>query len=306
MNASTEKFCIMLDTSGSVGGSKNYWNTINDILSLHGPQIGHFYFWNTSIEEINRKRFEQAITERRGWGGTAPELVADEVIRKNIKKIIMITDGQVSDNSVNKCDKVLEKHEFEKSICYIISSSSYGGLNMSVTCPFTRRCDNEVYEKHEGQPLKKLVQYTPADYKILDTLDEISLENFQERYETIEGLIIALNMGKDGNIPLKNQLVMMKTRLVKELSKQKGQGFDINTEMRVSLEEGNFDGAIKLAEKITKEYFSDSMTTDLEKQISHLINLCGDLRGKYNINEIKSNKMAYAKDAKEGKLDQQV
>lgn len=48
------------------------------------------------------------------------------------------------------------------------------------------------------------------------------------------------------------------------------------------------------------------MTTDLEKQISHLINLCGDLRGKYNINEIKSNKMAYAKDAKEGQLDKQV
>jgi len=40
------------------------------------------------------------------------------------------------------------------------------------------------------------------------------------------------------------------------------------------------------------------MTNSLEKKISHLINLCGDLRGKYNINQIKSNKMAYAKDAK--------
>lgn len=46
------------------------------------------------------------------------------------------------------------------------------------------------------------------------------------------------------------------------------------------------------------------MTTDLEKQISHLINLCGDLRGKYDINQIKSNKMAIAKDAKEGALEQ--
>jgi len=34
-------------------------------------------------------------------------------------------------------------------------------------------------------------------------------------------------MGKDGNIPLKNQLVVMKNRLVKELSKQKG--FDVKT-----------------------------------------------------------------------------
>lgn len=86
---------------------------------------------------------------------------------------------------------------------------------MSVTCPFTRNCENEVYEKLVNQPFKKLVQYTPEDYKILDTLDDINLQNFEANYEKIEGLIIALNMGKDGNIPLKNQLVVMKNRLVK-------------------------------------------------------------------------------------------
>lgn len=48
---------------------------------------------------------------------------------------------------------------------------------------------------------------------------------------------------------------------------------------------------------VCNSYFSDSMTTDLEKKISHLINLCGDLTGKYNLNEIKSNKMATAKTA---------
>lgn len=57
---------------------------------------------------------------------------------------------------------------------------------------------------------------------------------------------------------------------------------------------------------MTKEYFSDNMTTDLEKKVSHLINLCGDLRGKYDIGQIKSNKMAIAQDAKEGKIDQTV
>lgn len=153
-----------------------------------------------------------------------------------------------------------------------------------------------------------MVQYTPEDYKILDTLDDITLENFEANFDKIEGLIIALNMGKEGNIPLKNQLVVMKNRLVKELSKQKAKTgeVDINVEMRAHLEKGDFEGAMEIAKKITKEYFSDSMTTDLEKNISHLINLCGDLRGKYNINQIKSNKMATAQDAKEGKIDQEV
>lgn len=57
----------------------------------------------------------------------------------------MITDGQVGDGDVRECDKILEAYEFKKTICYIIASSSYGALNMSVTCPFTRKCDNEVY-----------------------------------------------------------------------------------------------------------------------------------------------------------------
>ena len=54
---------------------------------------------------------------------------------------------------------------------------------------------------------------------------------------------------------------------------------------------------------MSKKYFSDDLTTDLEKKVSHLINLCGDLRGKYSIGQIKSNKMATAQTAQEGKMD---
>lgn len=67
----------------------------------------------------------------------------------------------------------------------------------------------------KGENIKKLVNYTPDDFKILDSLDEITLENFEQKYDLLEGLIIALNMGKEGNIPLKNQIVVMKNRLVK-------------------------------------------------------------------------------------------
>ncbi len=62
----------------------------------------------------------------------------------------MITDGQVSDQNVKECDRILGEYQFIKTICYIIASSSYGALNMSVTCPFTRKCENEVYEKQEN------------------------------------------------------------------------------------------------------------------------------------------------------------
>jgi hypothetical protein len=66
------------------------------------------------------------------------------------------------------------------------------------------------------------MQYTQEDYKVLDSLEEISLENFEAKYSNIEQLIIAINMGREGNPELKAQLVSMKTRLVKELSKKLG------------------------------------------------------------------------------------
>jgi len=71
---------------------------------------------------------------------------------------------------------------------------------------------------------------------VIDNLDEISLDNFEAKYDTIEQLIIALNMGKDGNLPLKNQLVALKTRLVKELSKRLGKKEDFSTKVRNFLE----------------------------------------------------------------------
>ena len=51
-------------------------------------------------------------------------------------------------------------------------------------------------------------------------------------------------MGKSGNIPLKNQLVNMKHRLVKELSKKMSKETDYAIDIRGNLEEkklrGNF------------------------------------------------------------------
>lgn len=112
-------------------------------------------------------------------------------------------------------------------------------------------------------------------------------------------------MGKDGNIPLKNQLVVMKNRLVKELSK-KNTKKNVSQIIREELQKGNLEGAIGEMKMISQQYMEDNMTTELGKKINHLISLCGDLRGKYDLTQIKSNKMAHADNVKEGQLDQQI
>ena len=50
-------------------------------------------------------------------------------------------------------------------------------------------------------------------------------------------------MGKDANLPLKNQLVAMKTKLIKELSKKLGKG-DFNDKIRDMLEAQDLKGSL--------------------------------------------------------------
>jgi hypothetical protein len=109
-------------------------------------------------------------------------------------------------------------------------------------------------------------------------------------------------MGKDGNPELKNQLVVMKNRLIKELSKKLGKK-DYSQKVRDELKAQNFDGAILLVENMATKYFEESGTGDLEKKINYLISLCGDMRGQYSVDQIKSNKMATATNAVDGKID---
>jgi len=61
-----------LDISGSVGGSDNYWSTVNDILTQYGPDIETFYFWDNSVSVGTKKQLEELILSKRGRGGTNP------------------------------------------------------------------------------------------------------------------------------------------------------------------------------------------------------------------------------------------
>lgn len=150
------------------------------------------------------------------------------------------------------------------------------------------------------------MQYTKEDYKVLDSLEEISLENFESSYPQIEQLIIAINMGKDGNPELKNQLVALKTRLVKQLSKKLGKKMNYSELVRSKLLEQNIKEALNLVSNMAQTYLKESGTAELETKINYLISLCGDMRGQYSVDQIKSNKMATAEKAAEGEIDKNV
>lgn len=299
---------IFVDNSGSVGSCTTYWQTVSDINTQYAKDISHYYFWNSSYYTVTPKVFDEKCIAMRGEGGTSPELVAQVVVKEKFPNIILITDGEVGDYSVKECDRILEAAKTQgftinKAICYVIGS--YNEPNLSVTCPFTRCKESKVFSRNGANPLKAVMQYTAEDYKVLDELENITLENFERQYTVIEQLIIALNMGKDGNLPLKNQLVAMKGRLVKEFSKKLGREGDYSSRVREQLKANNFEGAINLIENMSSQYFAQG-SGELEKKILYLISLCGDLRGQYSVDQIKSNKMATAAEAVEAVIDPSV
>ena len=44
-----QKYAFMLDVSGSVGGSVNYYETVSNLVSMYGQEIGSYYFWDSRI-----------------------------------------------------------------------------------------------------------------------------------------------------------------------------------------------------------------------------------------------------------------
>ncbi len=140
-----DSFALFVDNSGSVGGSENYWSSVQFIITQYAKDISHYYLWNSQCYTSTRKEMENSITSRKGTGGTSPEHVATTIVKEGFKSIILVTDGEVGDGSVQTCDRTFEealnknKFKINKSLCYIVSTG-YGEINMSVTCPFTRFC----------------------------------------------------------------------------------------------------------------------------------------------------------------------
>jgi len=98
----------------------------------------------------------------------------------------------------------------------------------------------------------------------------------------------------------------MKTRLLKEYSKTQAKKEPVSVAIRSALKRNDTAAAFDIAAKMANNYFTDETIGDLDKKITALIALCGDLRGKYSLDQIRSNKMATATRAEEGKLDQNV
>lgn len=121
----------------------------------------------------------------------------------------------------------------------------------------------------------------------------------------MERVILKHNMGKPGFPEMKDQLLILKKRLVYELSNIKTEE-NYSKLIRQCLEEQNTASALEYAKKMTYEYMSVDLSIDIEKKIGYLVTLCGDLRDSFNVGEIQSNRIKIAPLVAESELDTKV
>ena len=48
-------YALFVDNSGSVGGSENYWGTIEAIMNQYAKDISHYYLWNSTCGISSKK-----------------------------------------------------------------------------------------------------------------------------------------------------------------------------------------------------------------------------------------------------------
>ncbi len=75
-----------------------------DILAEYAPRITNYYLWHHDTRVSSKKEFEFAIANMRGGGGNYAYKVAEEIVKNKYSHIILITDGEIMDSDVQKCD----------------------------------------------------------------------------------------------------------------------------------------------------------------------------------------------------------
>ena len=290
-NNKSESVTLYIDVSGSVQNFAAYWEHVEKLIkSYENNNINKIFIWDDVIKEVTLEELYKIIRTRYGRGGTYPYLIADSLKKNQIySNIVIVTDGDVSNNEVEKTDKLLSSVQLDDVSCHIIGQSS---CNLSVTCAFTRNNNSVVYYKTSRTELKTQV-YTKPDPKLLETLSTINVDTFLEKYQMLESIIIGRNMGKSGDHEMKEKLMELKKNLSSDLANQSSPGL----QLRANLEMNNFDDALLGAKQMNNEYFS-LIGMDIDKKVNYLISLCGNMKGMFDVNSIRSNKMATAENVK--------
>ena len=278
---------IAYDYSGSTHGNGKYHQKTQEIVKEYPDAT--ILLWDDKAKTTTKNNLKRINVAQIGNGGTDPSVVAKYIKDNNFhENLVIITDGQVMQNDVNKCDKILhqdrEPWKFNNVECFVIDSFS-SNPNMSVTCPFTR------VSPHEVTLIGRVEEFTQTlsqeDLDILAGIDTIdTIDKFNETYESLNKAIVARTMGVANATQLKNKLLVLKAKLIRDESISESKK-DFVTNLTNNLTLGNFDEALSDAYELSKQHYSKEC--GWSANMSRLISMCdGALVGVFSTSGICS------------------
>lgn len=135
---------IAYDCSGSTSVSQPYHSITQQIVAAL-PADATILGWDSDTRIFTHEQLKEINIALKGFGGTNSEVIANYVKTNNFHgHLVIITDGQVSSHSVDMCGKILGTDwEFASVVNHLIETG--GTVNMSVSCPFTRRSPHQIF-----------------------------------------------------------------------------------------------------------------------------------------------------------------
>ena len=262
---------IYIDISGSVTNFLNYWNKVNEIVTLN--KDAKFFVWNSDIKEISYNEILQYIKNKKGYEGTKISCVASSIINKNFndKNIIIITDGEVRADDVTSSELLLRNFNIKEVECHIIKSHIYSDdIDISVPLAFMRNNTSKLYYTNPQNITKLIKNIDKDDYKILEN---ITLNDLMTNFDMIYDLINITTMGKSGLPEIKQHLLKLRTDFIK-LSNENLKSINGNT-IQSELKNGNYTNAIIMIKKIEDIFINQNEYSPITK-FNKLLSLCDD------------------------------
>jgi hypothetical protein len=295
-SSSSLKTLFAYDGSGSTGGSQRYHTAAQQLYKDLPAETTDILFWDSSSHIITPAVLLRINTARLGNGGTCPERIASHVVNTDFHgHLVILTDGQVSNSSVDACDRILPTGWTFASVRVLMVDTG-GAINMSVGCPFTRNSPHTVQKLADGDgdnlatAANTITTVSPDMLALLDRLDSIAtVADWWAVATALEPVIIARTMGSTGDPTLRDRLLTLKARIQRADAITKGASETV-IRLQTALDTNDMAVAMAMADVLTAEYYGgdDGVdTTSWSGQLNRLVSMCeGALRGTFDLSNI--------------------
>lgn len=291
-----EGILIGWDCSGSVGNNEKYHKITDEKVNMHidyfQDLIGFKNYeniqcvrWDNNYTVISLMELKTINELKQGYGGTDPECLADFIISNNFRgTLVFISDGYISEHSVNSFSNKLSTWTFRMVYVYLIKTS--GIVNESVSCPLIRNSPHELYIDDNINKIEN-VSVSEQDIKIVNNIDKINtVDEFLNILDRIKNPIISMNMGTTGNNQLHTKLIQLKNKIIKNMSNSSKENPNV---LKLTESFNQKIPSIDILSNIWKDFYFTK--NDWDKELDKLISYCnGSLKNVFVRKDITTNR----------------